>query len=1842
MNNTKTLAGRVEKKMRRRFNKHSKAVRTTAVLLAFVMAFSALGANISSIVNLLEAHAADLYTESDSYTAQLTLYDYYTDGEYKTASGTKMEDNNGQSYGMKLFNEALFNSGYSLMAEDAAAGRTWDNKNLYYFPLYQGLQHNNNGYSQEYKDMVDDPRYNYSLTVNSQADTSSNAAAQGLVDKELLNGVITQGGGRVALPYFDEEFLNRPIKNFVTANEADLTKIGNKPIGKVQSELNFKFVKQTGTNNYIFDSAKDANMGLSYSNKTFSAGDFDNSTYKQKYDKDWGGSKPGFFPWNYIEDRGNSDFAYGARFDIPFTMSEDGQVYKYGSSSVKEDIKFEFRGDDDVWVFVDGYLVLDLGGAHGAVDGSINFGKDHPSTYVSSTKTSDFYNRFDDATSGGSVTVNGGDTVTSDGKTLSQLFTDVLGLYSDVTKKHTLTVFYLERGALESNCKITFNFLVSDSLSVVNNLDLENVNEWFLEETEKVAAKEAVAYTIKSNSESATSSPDAGPINDSDDFTKGDTIEHYSLKFYNSNGESVAVSGYDNLAEGTRVKLPEGYAITVKENYYVAGWHREDYPNECRTTYTVAGADAHSKEIKFYPVIRKFPLILDMPNAPSLVEVRGSGVKVVEINNVGANNSDKTFCNATKNPPDHMWFKIVLNNNPEQIPGDKDQLRYNGCDGNTFKMESGYVYLLDHKWDDSQNKIVKTDVSNFTNSTSYTSYDEWIAKYYQVYQALIAARSRLDNYYMNNDPNFTAMKDVYETQLEKYYEAVPSSKSDTGSSLDNILNDLTTGIPDVSYTYTYAYGDDTVTFYVYSPGGKPTVTITNIDGKGLNSADGVSISGPSAAPVTAQSGYTGSYYYTVTVKKSIIATGKAEGYSDVTETIPTEIRIVAGSNTETTDSSTIASALPSKPHYCYFTGDGWRDITDSPVTYKYSDYKIVWFFDTQSRTVTYSGDNMASGSVTTTKDVWRYYWAEVPTKVTGTDGSSSAVKLNFNSVTVNAPSDNAQCYFTKQTSIKNGATVTHISDGWYKLVTIFAPYDNCADVYAWNSYGDTYPCKYEWSDGGSGAVGMERAANSGSTKYYYTYLPYNDNIGLKLMYSGNRPDYTLTKYDRLFSNDDQSANPWNPSVTEGAPGYDSNYKFLYQYTATAKATSLLTHTYSLSDDIPISGGAADTMREPPRSGGNDGKGQFKNDSTGYVDANGVNFKLYNSNDPNDPDAESVLRRTGDSVNGSDADKYNNKFYMHFGQSAKFTFQFKRGSGLKLAQTGDSSFYEKRNAVIPSKAGGTDKAVSTDKSKSLYNRYSTTWRLIDSAGAQMVSTRQDYNVYNYSESSVKFLDANGNSTSASSSFNNSSYYNAGAFYVNDIQQNASDKSDLQLTAEFTNSVLTGDLYIKKVLSDDALKEIDEFNAKYPGAAGKSYKDNLKFTFNVKFSNIFGGGSAESNYSGGYYIVDSDENYYTMDFKSKYKRVTKDDGSYECDDDGNILYKKVNSDGTPDGNPVTADIAGVQFNTTDGNITLRYADASQDPKNEDVTGVGKRNTSVVKDSSGNVTGTVKMIKIEGVPVETFYEVTETKISAGTTYDDKSDKPDLKQDHADYFENISPDELYWDPTTKKQITSVLENTAVGKADGAIAVYYGFKSADSKVEIINTPSAYYIVLRKTIDKLYYHTQEGDGNTDNPAGLYNSSAKVGGATGNDPNDANGYQEATQAEQSFVFTIVEYDSGGRGVNRFTEAISFGSDDTDRTKAIVIKANTGHRYVITEQNGWSWKYSFVSSQLNQEGTTDSVEVTVPSGTSKYTEEYGDKDHCAIVAYTNNHATDSKKDVEGDTSIAVNKAEVKKAS
>lgn len=299
------------------------------------------------------------------------------------------------------------------------------------------------------------------------------ASAQNLVGKELINGELVDVNGNV-LPYFSKELANT------------LKTAGDLKVMEYYSGLEFPFKtvydSATDSTTYSYDSLSDYAVYYNYSDKKLQ----ESSTHvKNLQDK-----QNGFYPLNESDDSGDEvNMGFGTKFTIPFTVNDNGTI---NGLSDGEAVTFEFTGDDDVWVFIDDQLVLDMGGAHTKASGSINF-KNLTATVTNAYNVDTTQTRTSGNTWQASCYTGLGnwlyendtierDVVSSGSETVdfpSELKTVFEKEYqTNTTKVHTLTMFYMERGMFDSNMSISFTMNpIPSGLALSKTLDTSEINE---------------------------------------------------------------------------------------------------------------------------------------------------------------------------------------------------------------------------------------------------------------------------------------------------------------------------------------------------------------------------------------------------------------------------------------------------------------------------------------------------------------------------------------------------------------------------------------------------------------------------------------------------------------------------------------------------------------------------------------------------------------------------------------------------------------------------------------------------------------------------------------------------------------------------------------------------------------------------------------------------------------------------------------------------------------------------------------------------------------------------------------------------------------------------------------------------------------------------------------------------------------------------------------------------------------------------------------------------------------------------------------------------------------------
>ena len=205
----------------------------------------------------------------------------------------------------------------------------------------------------------------------------------------------------------------------------------------------------------------------------------DDASRNRGADNSTNGKGYGFFPFNQTVTGSAPQYNYGfgAKLQFDFTLTEDGKVVVGKDTSgrnIEVPIKFFFSGDDDVWVYIDGELMLDVGGAHGKASGLLEFGANNTVTpYVSSNKNTD---------TSDTMVYQTDTTKTVCFNQTPVTFTKTTGKAIQLDKNrttHTLTMFYMERGMWESNMAVAFNFPDNNKLQVEKQVDLSKVNTAF-------------------------------------------------------------------------------------------------------------------------------------------------------------------------------------------------------------------------------------------------------------------------------------------------------------------------------------------------------------------------------------------------------------------------------------------------------------------------------------------------------------------------------------------------------------------------------------------------------------------------------------------------------------------------------------------------------------------------------------------------------------------------------------------------------------------------------------------------------------------------------------------------------------------------------------------------------------------------------------------------------------------------------------------------------------------------------------------------------------------------------------------------------------------------------------------------------------------------------------------------------------------------------------------------------------------------------------------------------------------------------------------------------------------
>lgn len=436
---------------------------------------------------VVDIESAPFTEEANTKYVTSTLYDYYTDYELNGKNRDKYGTSTGASHRnwvtFREFDQAL--SDYYKTADAQ-------------YPLYTG--HFQPGGGTDFSDIASTlnlfgyNNFNRFMAINNSQRNDDNTggaehyayAYQGLVENATSTGNATGEpllkGTSTVEPHFNKDFL--------LGENSKKAKLG-----EVYENVKFPFTKKenlfnddTGVDYWYFDSNKTTlylkqDSGQNPDSKYFLQTSTDRDRSVNVNASSGRQNEYGYFPFNETATGGVAstyNYGFGTKLQMDFTLTDNGMVKTNKTDSngnpIFTNIKFFFSGDDDVWVFIDGKLALDVGGAHGKVSGLLEFGqtsngeKNSVTAYVSQVKKGGTSNS--DQTGGQAKSVRyNGETIT--------FSTQGTTLELDKGKKHTLTMYYMERGMWESNMAVAFNFPDNNELQVQKEVDLNKVDPDF-------------------------------------------------------------------------------------------------------------------------------------------------------------------------------------------------------------------------------------------------------------------------------------------------------------------------------------------------------------------------------------------------------------------------------------------------------------------------------------------------------------------------------------------------------------------------------------------------------------------------------------------------------------------------------------------------------------------------------------------------------------------------------------------------------------------------------------------------------------------------------------------------------------------------------------------------------------------------------------------------------------------------------------------------------------------------------------------------------------------------------------------------------------------------------------------------------------------------------------------------------------------------------------------------------------------------------------------------------------------------------------------------------------------
>ncbi len=365
-------------------------------------------------------------------------------------------------------------------------------------------------------------------------DRTAKGVLQGLAESKLVNGNLK---------------IVSKFRNGTTLFPTSGATGSDKPYNEILANWKFPFLKEK--NGYYSFNSEQYHVYKDYQTKTF------------KLHK---GEKNGFFPFNNCDDDTFDDnvknMYFTARIDIPFFMTKDGKVLN-SETGKYENMVFKFSGDDDVWVYVDDTLVLDLGGTHIKQDGKIDFATNQSwcAQIADWNGTTDYENVYNRAFKNGMLSQG----------------------------KHTLKVFYMERAGGVSNLFASFNLQSS-------GVEINHIDKYAGNVLETESKSGPVGNTITTDAKNfegyeLIEAPKQKDIVLTEDLQK---VNYYYAKIANVNTQYIDIADGRKIAEDQNAKYHE------TQKYTTASKQIKDYTLVKDTENTTGTIGRNNIDVKYY------------------------------------------------------------------------------------------------------------------------------------------------------------------------------------------------------------------------------------------------------------------------------------------------------------------------------------------------------------------------------------------------------------------------------------------------------------------------------------------------------------------------------------------------------------------------------------------------------------------------------------------------------------------------------------------------------------------------------------------------------------------------------------------------------------------------------------------------------------------------------------------------------------------------------------------------------------------------------------------------------------------------------------------------------------------------------------------------------------------------------------------------------------------------------------------------------------------------------------------------------------------------------------------